>query len=312
MSQTPREERLIRARSSLEGLSVGDAFGERWFFSRSGNTTPFTVIQDRTLPPRPWEFTDDTNMALSIVSILRQHDGIDQDGLARNFGKHFEISRGYGPAMYSLLPRLRAGYPWKREARTLFSGQGSFGNGAAMRVAPLGAYFADDMDSAVEHARRSAEITHAHAEGIAGAVAVAVAAAWAARLSTSKARPTRQEFIDMILPLVPDGMVCEKIRHARELIPGTTVRLAIAALGNGSGISAQDTVPFTLWCAGEHLDNYEEALWLTVSGGGDIDTNCAIVGGIVASYTGIEGIPREWLQCREPLPDWPFHEMDTS
>ncbi len=37
-----------------------------------------------------------------------------------------------------------------------------------------------------------------------------------------------------------------------------------------------------------------------------------IVGGIVAAYTGFEGIPQEWWQSREPLPEWPFHEIDGT
>ena len=50
------------------------------------------------------------------------------------------------------------------------------------------------------------------------------------------------------------------------------------------------------------------ALSSSVSGLGDRDTTCAIVGGIVASYTGVEGIPQEWLESRERLPSWPFVE----
>ncbi len=65
-----------------------------------------------------------------------------------------------------------------------------------------------------------------------------------------------------------------------------------------------DTVPFCLWCAAQYLDNYEEAMWATVSALGDRDTTCAIVGGIVACYNGVEGIPPDWLAAREPLPDW--------
>lgn len=53
--------------------------------------------------------------------------------------------------------------------KRLFYGQGSYGNGAAMRVAPLGAYFADDLALATQQARLSAEVTHAHAEGLIGA-----------------------------------------------------------------------------------------------------------------------------------------------
>ena len=74
-------------------------------------------------------------------------------------------------------------------------------------------------------------------------------------------------------------------------------------LGNGSEVTAQDTVPFVLWSAAHHLDNYESALWHTASGLGDMDTTCAMVGGIVVMYTGIEGIPVEWLNNREPLPE---------
>jgi len=48
---------------------------------------------------------------------------------------------------------------------------------------------------------------------------------------------------------------------------------------------------------------------LTISGGGDCDTNAAIVGGIVALSVGREGIPNDWLKAREPLP---FRELQAS
>jgi len=54
--------------------------------------------------------------------------------------------------------------------------------------------------------------------------------------------------------------------------------------------------------AARHLSDYQEAMWTTVSARGDIDTNCAIVGGIVALYVGAEGLPDLWRQAREPLP----------
>ena len=53
--------------------------------------------------------------------------------------------------------------------------------------------------------------------------------------------------------------------------------------------------------AAHHLDNYPEALALTISVGGDCDTNAAIVGGIVASAVGREGMPTEWLNAKEPF-----------
>jgi ADP-ribosylglycohydrolase len=213
----------------------------------------------------------------------------------------------YGPAMYhELLPRLRNGDDWRRAAKDLFQGSGSLGNGAAMRVAPVGAYFGDDLPRVVEEARRSAEVTHAHPEGIAGAIGVAVAAARAWQLRASAHPDEPRQFLDPIIPYVPEGQVRHGLEIACRLpadVPGEEMS---RILGNGSRVTAQDTVPFALWSAARHLASYEDALWETASVYGDIDTNCAIVGGIVALYVGREGLPNDWLRRREPLPYWPF------
>jgi ADP-ribosylglycohydrolase len=303
MSEATHNQRLSRARIALEGLSVGDALGG--FFE--GSTRLPHAVATRTPPSAPWHYTDDTQMALSIMAILRQFGAIDQDELARSFAEHYERSRGYGPATRTLLARIQRGANWREETRTIFKGQGSFGNGAAMRVAPLGAFFADDLDALVEQARRSAEITHSHPEGIAGAIAVAAAAAWAWRMRGADL-PTQQQFFDSILPLVPESEVANRLRQARDLPVDQPIEDVAAALGNGRNISAQDTVPFAIWCAAKHLGDYAAAFWLTASGLGDVDTTCAIVGGIVACYTGVEGIPDVWMAAREQLPAWPFGE----
>ncbi len=65
--------------------------------------------------------------------------------------------------------------------------------------------------------------------------------------------------------------------------------------------TAPDTVPLCLWIASRYPRDYVEAMWQTVSAGGDIDTNCAIVGGIVALSAGREALPADWLAAREPL-----------
>jgi ADP-ribosylglycohydrolase len=99
----------------------------------------------------------------------------------------------------------------------------------------------------------------------------------------------------------PGGDTREGLGKALALPFGTDVRAAVERLGNGCRVTAPDTVPFALWCAARHLDDYEEALWTTVAGAGDIDTNCAIVGGVVALATGPEAISPEWLAAREWL-----------
>jgi ADP-ribosylglycohydrolase len=295
--------RLERAYTSLAGLSVGDALGECFFVHPD---LVDEIITSRAIPASPWHFTDDTLMALSIVSQLETMGTIDQDRLATSFAEHYAYDRGYGPAMHGLLARIREGEEWREAASALFEGQGSYGNGGAMRVAPLGAYFADDLEAAIGQAVLSTEVTHSHEEAIAGSIAVAVAAALACRYRVSNELPPRAEFLDQVQLHLPVSEVRSRLCRARDMNDNATVAFAVSILGNGVGVSAQDTVPFALWSAATHLGNYEETFWLTVSGLGDRDTTCAIAGGVVASYTGVEGIPAGWIAEREALPSLPF------
>lgn len=242
------------------------------------------------------------------VPILARFGSVHRDVLAASFGAIFRYDpwRGYGAAMHDLLPRYVEGSEWRDLSPALFDGAGSFGNGAAMRVAPLGAYFADDVDRAANEAQRSAVITHAHPEGAAGAVAVAVAAAIAAREGTGATPPGRRAFLEEVLAYLPPTEVREGIVRALALPIDTPAGEAAVMLGDGGRITAQDTVPFCMWCASAHLDDYEAALWETVSVLGDCDTNCAIVGGIVGAHVGVDAVPQAWFLAREPLPDWVY------
>jgi ADP-ribosylglycohydrolase len=76
-----------------------------------------------------------------------------------------------------------------------------------------------------------------------------------------------------------------------------------AVLGCGRRTSAHDTVPFALWSAARSLGDFEGAFWTTAEAGGDVDTTCAIVGGVLAS--GKAGAPpAAWARSTEALPDW--------
>lgn len=290
-----KDLRLERAKISLEGLSVGDAFGEHFF-------GPLDVaqarIKERQAPPRPWRYTDDTVMAECIVETLEEFGGADQDTLARRFGRRYtaDPNRGYGQTAHRILAAIAAGEDWPDAAASAFDGMGSMGNGGAMRAAPIGAYFSEDPKAAAFHAQRAAEVTHAHIEGQAGAMAVAVAAAYVC----GKHGPL-EDLLYAVSGYIPDSETKGGILRARELGPDASVSDAADILGNGSLVLAQDTVPFTLWCAQRFAGDYENALWQTVSGFGDCDTNCAIVGGIVVFAQGIDGIPSEWRNAREPL-----------
>jgi ADP-ribosylglycohydrolase len=294
MTKDRKKERLME---SLDGLSVGDAFGQNFFDARK-------IIggweRERKLPPGTWRYTDDTVMAISIAEILLKHGKILQDELATQFAQSFDPTRGYGASMYSTLPRVKRGENWRVLFSSLFDGEGSFGNGAAMRVAPLGAFFAEDIDLVIENATLSAEVTHHHPEATAGAIAVAVAAAIA--YQTREEPFNADEFIKSIIGHVPESDVKNGLRQALKC--GNMETKAVARLlGAGHRITVQDTVPYVIWCASRYLNDFEEALWQTVSGGGDMDTTCAMVGGIVACHVGRNGIPGKWISKREALPE---------
>jgi ADP-ribosylglycohydrolase len=288
-------DRRARALGCLHGLALGDAFGSQFFVPANRD-----ALEQRELPPSPWQWTDDAEMACSVFAVLTAAGSIDQDALAASFAGHHDFDRGYGPSMNRLLRLVREGGSWRELSAGLFDGQGSWGNGAAMRVAPLGAWFADDLAEAARQASLSAEVTHAHPEAVAGAVAIAVAAALAARPDP----PGPREFLDQVLSLTPPGRVHDGVWAARGLAKVPFAAIAVHELGNGRYTSAEDTVPYALWAAARNLDDYERAIWTTASTGGDVDTTCAMVGGIVAAHLGADRLPPHWLSACEPLPGW--------
>ncbi len=284
----------------LDGLSLGDAFGEMFFGApRSARD----AIRTDRLPTGKWWYTDDTEMALAIVEVLQAKGEIDQDLLAQRFSIRFleEPDRGYGKGTRAFCEWINRGVSWQQAAALTFKG-GSKGNGSAMRVAPVGAYFADaDHFQVVREAQKSAEVTHRHPEGVAGAIGVAVAAATAWKVREASAEAGASAILEAVLQHVPEGETLQGIRRAAELDLKADPEHAAKILGNGTLVTCPDTVPFVIWSACRNLGNYTEAILDTLAGGGDTDTNCAMVGGIVALYAGRNGLPALWLERREPL-----------
>ncbi len=291
--------RMQRVRLALEGIALGDAFGSQFFVPKN-----HPLLERRQAPPPPWHYTDDAEMALGIAEVLDRCGFVEQDELAQVFVRRWDrdMYRGYGSGAHLILNQVRSGIPWAEAARSVFDGQGSMGNGGAMRVAPVGAYFAeDDWPVLVEQARRSAEVTHAHHEGQAGAIAAAVASACAWRTRGIPLAQRRLFLWQKVLELTPRGMTLDLLESAHALPLDADLELVVYELGNGSRVLAWDTVPFTLWVASKHLEDLVGALWTTVQAGGDIDTTGAIVGGIVVLSTGVAAIPPEWFAARESL-----------
>lgn len=284
------KSRLDRAVRSLGGVAVGDAVGRA--VSNVGRMPPEYY-------PAPWPYTDDTEMAIELVEALSASGRVHQDALAVGFAKRFALrpGRGYGAVAHWILTRIGEGQPWRKIAYTPYGGSGSKGNGAAMRVAPLGAFFSDDPDQMVREAMLSAEVTHAHPQGQAGAVAVALAAA--AAVNHPDALLPR---LGELAASVSDSELRAALERAASL-GGVTPREAGRILGTGRDVLALDTVPFALWCAFSHLRDFGAALSAAIEGfdapDSDADTVCAIVGGIVVLACDPGSIPDLWLQSSE-------------
>ena len=297
------EDRINYAKRALDGIALGDCFGQTFFVS---DEIACQRIKDREILNEPWYFTDDTVMAIGIYRILEKYGKIDQDELAKVFANNYALDwhRGYGGTAHSILRSIGEGNDWRAVASGAFDGMGSMGNGGAMRVAPIGAYFADDLDKALYYARASAEVTHAHIEGIVGAMAVAAASAMFLNKKLGRYSGEGKVFLCDVADKLPESDTKYKILSAASIKKESSIDFVVSVLGNGMSLTSQDTVPFCLWCAAYFYTSIEEALWMAVSALGDRDTICAIVGGMVSLFA--DDIPQQWLNYMEHPEDSEF------
>jgi ADP-ribosylglycohydrolase len=289
------------AKKSLLGLSIGDAFGDSFF-----GESEFIAeqIHKREIPPATkWEFTDDTVMAIAVVNNLEKFGEINQEELAKQFAANYQrdINRGYGGTAHKVLREIGEGGNWKEISANVFDGQGSMGNGGAMRVGPLGAFFYDDEKKLIEQAEKSAEVTHFNHEAKVGAVAIALAANLALNLKLKNEIISAEEFIQKIYSALSDSDTKSKIGKSLHVSLSSRMETVTTILGNGTKLLAQDTVPFAIWCAAHHLYDFEKALWKAVAALGDKDTICAMVGSIVILSADEKTIPEEWVSSVEKV-----------
>lgn len=286
------QNRLQLAKKTLRGVSIGDAFGESFF----GETDKMLGhIQNRIIPKTTWEFTDDTIMSMAIFEQLEKHKTIIQDDLALAFANNHRLdnNRGYGATARRILREIESGENYQTLSQNAFDGMGSMGNGAAMRVHSIGAYFYDDFEKIKIEAQKSAEVTHTNIEAITGAIAVAVGTAITTKLKIEGKTIVPNDFINLIIKELPISDTKSKIKKSLTVPYHYHIETVKTILGNGNKMTAQDTVPFAIWCAAHNLNDFENALWKAVSILGDRDTICAIVGGIVSQTT--VQIPQNWL-----------------
>ncbi len=292
---TPKE-RLKIAAEILEGVALGDAFGEHYSYYAYDVRNRVANGLEGT-----WRYTDDTIMSLGVFECLAKLGQIEQDVLAWIFGSRFqqETERGYGKMARKILRAIANGENWEEHSKNAFNG-GSMGNGAAMRVAPLAAWFHDDLNKLSNQARLSAQVTHWHHEAQVGAVAIAIATAEAFNTRALSVTEARTEISNSFREYMEESEVRETTLRALEMHDCSHLEAA-KELGAGQLILSQDTVPYSIWCALQHLDDFEEAMLCSVEPNGDCDTVAAINAGIVTARIGKSGLPTFWLKHREPI-----------
>jgi poly(ADP-ribose) glycohydrolase ARH3 len=294
-----RTDRQARFLGGMIGSALGDAVGELAFRHPTRAGLLSAVGRRETLV-----YTDDTAMAIGLAESIVAVGGLDQRHLGDTFRANYwgEPWRGYGagpPTVFALVERQ--GISYAEAARMLYGGQGSFGNGAAMRIAALGFFFHDAPDL-YERARLSAAVTHAHPIGIDGAAVQARAIAQAVTLDPVEPFAA-DEFLQTLLDTARTPEVEAKLRRVRRLIhQGVPPQRAAMALGQG--VAIQRSLPFAIFCFARHPDSFQDCLLCAALNGGDRDTLGAMACAISGAYLGVEAIPGTWrekLEKREAI-----------
>lgn len=228
------------------GAIAGDIIGS-WYEFHAIKTKEFELF-----PPKS-KFTDDTTLSMAIAkSILEDEPYLNN---VVDFGlRYFDV--GYGGFFKKWL---------KGEEHEPYN---SWGNGSAMRVSPI-AWAFDNEEQVLKEARKSAEITHNHPEGIKGAEATALAI-FMARMGKTK---------EEIRERITEDFEYDLSRTVDEIRPNYKFE-----------VSCQKSVPESIICFLD-ADSFEDCIRNCVSLGGDADTMAAIAGAIAEAYYG--GVPKE-------------------
>lgn len=262
---------------SLIGLAIGDSLGAGW----EGYWAPGDV-QDIT--PR---YTDDTAMMIGVAESLIACKGLNAQDMTERFMANYEKEpwRGYGSGPPRIFRSIRQGANWREELDKKFFPGGSYGNGSAMRVAPIGLLFCDSPIELRKAAYESSKITHSHLLAMEGAALEAYAVALALK--------EEKDFMDKLIDFAQGDIYKKKLKKCKELLAEKeNKKLIIKELGNG--IEAFNSVPTAIFSFLAH-NTFEASLIYAVSLGGDTDTIAAMCGAIAGAWYGIEGIPERWL-----------------
>ena len=298
----PLSQEILRDkfRGAVLGCFLGDAFGsgfegmdpDRSMFHMSTLSRKFTR-----------RYTDDTDMTLAFSESIIQCGRIDPEDIAKQFSLRCDLTRGYAIGTIKAVQALRAGLKWYEVARIVFE-NGSFGNGAAMRVSPVGLFYHHDLEGLREAAIKQANITHVHPLGQWGAVMQACSVGLAVIRDSKKPLDKRQMVINLreILWGGPIEYIRALSKLEEMLSRGKKLQAREVAQSLGNGVEAYFSVPSACYIAVTYSPDFCDAIRAAISLGGDTDTIAGMVGAIVGAHVGERGLPVDWIEQLEDGP----------
>ncbi len=298
-SELPMIEKVLKSKflGALVGTGVGDSLGAP--FEGWAKVKP-EEIEEAARKRGALIYTDDTHMMIGVAESLIQSGGFDGKDMIYSFIKNYELEpfRGYGPGPPYIFRLVKAGVAWNEAAQGLYRG-GSYGNGAAMRIAPIGVFYHDNPVMLREVAYKSSQITHAHQLGKEGAALQAYAIALATGLESSLTLNT-SDFLAKLADYTQDRVYQQKLDNISRHLTNPDKSKVVAELGNG--IEAFNSVPTAIYSFLSQPQSFAQAVFHAISLGGDTDTIGAMTGAISGAYLGIESIPESWRGKLENRP----------
>lgn len=288
-------ERGARARGCLLAAACGDGMGAP--FEARARSADEGAVAAWLESAELLRVTDDTVMMQTLAehladTVARGHE-VDQGTLVEDLLRSWrdDPDRGYGAGTRRVLAQVDQGTSWREARSSAFGGQGSHGNGAAMRVAPVGV-LPWPLPEIAALAHRTAEVTHAHRLGAQGAVAQACAVALA-MASNPLARLDRAEFLNQVGAQLNAHAYLAQLQRLRFLPATATPREVAQRIGSSS--TAIAAVPAALAAFLRHPDDPVAAIRFAVLTGGDTDTIATMAGALAGARCGEGTLPSAWL-----------------
>lgn len=234
-------------------------------------------------------YTDDTEMSLAVAKYLVGQNEISPIELMGTFVDEYHSWRGYGRGTQVLVDAFRRDCEYEHLAQHLFPG-GSWGNGAAMRAAPVGIRFHSNEQQVWEQTRLSAWPTHRSELGIEGAQLIAMATTFA---MTSE-RITPKVLSDALRPF------SKTMVFSKQLLALASVTKESDLRQFGNGIEAHESVVTAIGCFSLFPDDYVQSVATAIWQAGDTDTIAAMTGALCGVRVGYSGIDPGLSEELEP------------